>query len=102
MFKTASEVLQYIKDNDIKFVDVRFTDLPGVQQHFNLPVSQIDEEFFANGQLFDASSIRGFASIHESDMQLIPDVTTAWEDPFRVEKTLIMNFDIYNPRNGEL
>ena len=102
MFKTASEVLQYIKDNDIKFVDVRFTDLPGVQQHFNLPVSQIDEDFFANGQLFDASSIRGFASIHESDMQLIPDVTTAWEDPFRVEKTLIMNFDIYNPRNGEL
>ena len=102
MFKTASEVLQYIKDNDIKFVDVRFTDLPGVQQHFNLPVSQIDDEFFANGQLFDASSIRGFASIHESDMQLIPDVTTAWEDPFRVEKTLIMNFDIYNPRNGEL
>ena len=102
MFKTASEVLAFIKEHDVKFVDVRFTDLPGVQQHFNLPVSQIDEDFFANGQLFDASSIRGFAAIHESDMQLIPDVTTAWIDPFRVEKTLIMNFDIYNPRNGEL
>jgi len=102
MFKNASEVLKYIKEHDVKFVDVRFTDLPGVQQHFNLPVSQINEDFFADGQLFDASSIRGFASIHESDMQLIPDVSTAWLDPFRVEKTLIINFDIYNPRNGEL
>ncbi|MEL0237193.1 MAG: glutamine synthetase beta-grasp domain-containing protein, partial [Aquiluna sp.] len=54
MFKNASEVLAFIKEQDVKFVDVRFTDLPGVQQHFNLPVSQIDEDFFANGQLFDA------------------------------------------------
>ena len=98
MFKTASEVLAYIKANDVKFLDVRFTDLPGVQQHFNLPVSQINEDFFANGQLFDASSIRGFASIHESDMQLIPDVTTAYIDPFRIEKTLIVSFDICDPR----
>ena len=102
MFKTASEVVKYIKDNDVKFLDVRFTDLPGVQQHFNLPASMIDEEFFVDGQLFDGSSIRGFASIHESDMQLIPDVTTAYLDAFRVEKTLNMVFDIYNPRNGEI
>jgi glutamine synthetase len=102
MFKTASDVLAYIKENDVKFLDVRFTDLPGVQQHFNLPTSMIDDDFFIDGQLFDGSSIRGFASIHESDMQLIPDVTTAYLDPFRVEKTLIINFDIYNPRNGEI
>ena len=102
MFKSASEVIKFIKDEDVKFLDVRFTDLPGVQQHFNLPVSMIDEDFFVNGQLFDASSIRGFASIHESDMQLIPDVTTAYLDTFRVEKTLVINFDIYNPRNGEI
>lgn len=102
MFNNASEVMAYIKENDIKFVDVRFTDLPGVQQHFNLPIGMIDEEFFTDGQLFDGSSIRGFANIHESDMQLIPDVTTAFMDPFRIEKTLIMNFDIYNPRNGEI
>ena len=102
MFKTASEVVKFIKDNDVKFLDVRFTDLPGVQQHFNLPASMIDEEFFVDGQLFDGSSIRGFASIHESDMQLIPDVTTAYVDAFRVEKTLNMVFDIYNPRNGEI
>ena len=62
----------------------------------------IDEQFFIDGQLFDGSSIRGFASIHESDMQIIPDVTTAYLDAFRVEKTLIMIFDIYNPRNGEI
>jgi glutamine synthetase len=102
MFKDSSEVLKYIKDNDIKFLDIRFTDLPGVQQHFNIPASTVDEEFFSVGQLFDGSSIRGFANIHESDMQLIPDVTTAYLDPFRVEKTLIMLFDIYNPRNGEI
>jgi glutamine synthetase len=102
MFKTASEVVKYIKDNDVKFLDVRFTDLPGVQQHFNLPASMIDEQFFVDGQLFDGSSIRGFASINESDMQLIPDVTTAYIDAFRVQKTLCMVFDVYNPRNGEI
>jgi glutamine synthetase len=62
----------------------------------------IDEQFFVDGQLFDGSSIRGFASIHESDMQLIPDVTTAYLDAFRVEKTLSMIFDIYNPRTVEI
>ncbi|MFM2384261.1 MAG: hypothetical protein RL166_135 [Actinomycetota bacterium] len=102
MFKSAAEVIKFIKDEDVKFLDVRFTDLPGVQQHFNLPASMIDEDFFVDGQLFDGSSIRGFASIHESDMQLIPDVTTAYLDAFRVEKTLVVIFDIYNPRNGEV
>ena len=102
MFKDAQEVLSFIKENDIKFLDIRFTDLPGVQQHFNIPASTVDEEFFSVGQLFDGSSIRGFASIHESDMQLIPDPTTAYLDPFRAEPTLVMVFDIYNPRTGEI
>ncbi len=102
MFSDPSEVLKFIKDTDVKFLDVRFTDMPGVQQHFNIPASTVDDEFFTVGQLFDASSIRGFASIHESDMQLIPDISTAYIDPFRVERTLIMVFDIYNPRNGEI
>ena len=102
MFRDSSEVLAYIKENDVKFLDIRFTDLPGVQQHFNIPASTVDEEFFTVGQLFDGSSIRGFASIHESDMQLIPDVTTAYIDQFRAEKTLIMVFDIFNPRTGEV
>ncbi|MGO2746852.1 type I glutamate--ammonia ligase [Microbacterium sp.] len=102
MFTDSSEVLSYIKENDVKFLDIRFTDLPGVQQHFNIPASTVDEAFFTDGQLFDGSSIRGFASIHESDMQLIPDVTTAYLDQFREAKTLVMIFDIYNPRTGEI
>ncbi|REE03335.1 type I glutamate--ammonia ligase [Citricoccus nitrophenolicus] len=101
MFTTAQEVLQFIQDEDVVFVDVRFTDLPGVQQHFNLPAKAVDEDFFVNGQLFDGSSIRGFQGIAESDMQLIPDVATAYLDPFRVEKTLVMSFSIVNPRTGE-
>ncbi len=102
MFKTSSEVLSFIKDTDVKFLDIRFTDLPGVQQHFNIPASTVDEDFFTVGQLFDGSSIRGFQTINESDLQLIPDVTTAYVDPFRAERTLVMIFDIYNPRNGEI
>ncbi|GGA57980.1 glutamine synthetase [Pseudoclavibacter endophyticus] len=102
MFKDPSEVLAFIRDENVTFLDIRFTDLPGVQQHFNIPARTVDEEFFSIGQLFDGSSIRGFANIHESDMQLIPDVTTAYLDPFRAEKTLVMVFDIYNPRTGEI
>ncbi|APF39751.1 type I glutamate--ammonia ligase [Neomicrococcus aestuarii] len=101
MFKNADEVLKFIKDEDVKFVDIRFTDLPGVQQHFNVPASTVDAEFFENGQLFDGSSIRGFQGIAESDMQLIPDPTTAFIDTFRVEKTLALNFSIVNPRTGD-
>lgn len=101
MFSSPEEVLTYIADEDVKFVDVRFTDLPGVQQHFNVPAKSVDADFFVNGQLFDGSSIRGFQGIAESDMQLIPDVTTAFLDPFRAHKTLAMNFSIVNPRTGD-
>ncbi|MEV8146163.1 type I glutamate--ammonia ligase [Specibacter sp. NPDC078709] len=101
MFKNAEEVLQFIKDEDVKFVDIRFTDLPGVQQHFNVPAKTVDLDFFVNGQLFDGSSIRGFQGIAESDMQLIPDPKTAFVDAFRKEKTLALNFSIVNPRTGD-
>ncbi|GAB3249787.1 type I glutamate--ammonia ligase [Arthrobacter pigmenti] len=101
MFKDADEVLKYIADEDVKFVDVRFTDLPGVQQHFNVPAASVDEDFFVHGQLFDGSSIRGFQGIAESDMQLIPDPTSAYIDPFRIEKTLTLSFSIVNPRTGD-
>ena len=99
--KTAQDVLKYIKDNDVKFVDVRFCDLPGMQQHFNMPVESVDESLFKDGQMFDGSSIRGFQSIHESDMKLIPDVTTAFIDPFRSAKTLVMNFSVRDPFTDE-
>ncbi|MFR0639273.1 type I glutamate--ammonia ligase [Arthrobacter sp. LS16] len=101
MFKSPEEALAYIAEEDVKFVDIRFTDLPGVQQHFNVPAKSVDADFFVNGQLFDGSSIRGFAGVSDSDMQLIPDVRTAFIDPFRIEKTLAMNFSIINPRTGE-
>ena len=101
MFKNAEEVLKFIQDEDVKFVDIRFTDLPGVQQHFNVPAKTVDLDFFVNGQLFDGSSIRGFQGIAESDMQLIPDPKTAFVDTFRKEKTLALNFSIVNPRTGD-
>jgi glutamine synthetase len=101
MFSNADEVLRFIKDEDVKFVDVRFCDLPGVMQHFNVPSGTVDEDFMTNGQMFDGSSIRGFQAIHESDMKLIPDPTTAYLDPFRAEKTLAMNFSIVDPFTDE-
>ena len=101
MFSSADEVLAYIKDEDIKFVDIRFCDLPGIMQHFNVPAESLDEDFFTVGQAFDGSSIRGFQAIHESDMKLLPDVATAYLDPFRAEKTLIMNFSIVDPFTDE-
>ena len=101
MFTNADEVLKFISDQDIKFVDVRFCDLPGVMQHFNVPAESVGEEFFTDGQMFDGSSIRGFQAIHESDMKLIPDLTTAYVDPFRAEKTLNVNMGIVDPYTDE-
>jgi glutamine synthetase len=101
MFTTADEVLSYIRDEGVQFVDVRFCDLPGVMQHFTVPAATVDEDFFAEGQMFDGSSIRGFQAIHESDMQLIPDPASAFVDPFRAAKTLAMNFSIVDPFTKE-
>src|SRR3989337_1053410 len=101
MFSNADEVLRFIKDEGVRFIDVRFCDLPGVMQHFNVPSETVDEDFFVNGQMFDGSSIRGFQAIHESDMKLIPDPATAYLDSFRTEKTLAMNFSIVDPFTDE-
>ena len=101
MFTNAQDVLRYIKDEDVKFVDVRFIDLPGVMQHFNMPVESFDQSVFDDGLMFDGSSIRGFQAIHESDMKLIPDPATAFIDPFRKAKTLVMNFSILDPFTDE-
>src|SRR3954453_7063808 len=101
MLSSADEVLTFIKDEDVKFVDIRFCDLPGVMQHFNVPAESVAEDFFTVGQMFDGSSIRGFQAIHESDMKLVPDPATAFLDPYRVEKTLVMNFSILDPFTDE-
>ena len=97
MFKDSAEVFAYIKKNDVKLVDVRFIDLPGIQHHFNVPVESFDESVFTDGLMFDGSSIRGFQSIHESDMKLLPVPSSAFLDPYRKEKTLVILFSVHNP-----
>ncbi|MGZ5418593.1 MAG: glutamine synthetase beta-grasp domain-containing protein, partial [Nocardioides sp.] len=101
MFANSEELLKYIKDEGVEMVDVRFCDLPGVMQHFTVPVSSFDQSVFDDGLNFDGSSIRGFQAIHESDMSLFPDPTTAYIDPFRTAKTLVVNFFIHDPLTGE-
>jgi glutamine synthetase len=97
-FQNADEVKKFISDNDVKFVDVRFCDLPGVMQHFTVPVESFDPD---EQLMFDGSSIRGFQAIHESDMALVPDLSTAKLDPFRKDSTLNVNFFIHDPITGE-
>ncbi|MGE5765475.1 MAG: type I glutamate--ammonia ligase, partial [Mycobacterium leprae] len=101
MFSNPDEVLRFIRDEGVEFVDVRFCDLPGVMQHFTVPAGSFDEAAFTDGLMFDGSSIRGFQQIHESDMMLLPDATTAVIDPFRADKTLNLNFFIHDPLTGE-
>lgn len=101
MFNDAAELLRYIAEEDIETVDVRFCDLPGVMQHFTVPSVSFDESVFSNGLNFDGSSIKGFQKIHESDMTLLPDPTTAYVDPFRNSKTLNVNFFVHDPLTKE-
>ena len=101
MFQNSEELLKYVKDEGVEMIDVRFCDLPGVMQHFTVPVSSFDQSVFDDGLGFDGSSIRGFQAINESDMSLFPDPTTAYIDPFRKSKTLNLNFFIHDPITGE-
>ncbi|MQA85246.1 MAG: type I glutamate--ammonia ligase [Streptosporangiales bacterium] len=101
MFANADEVLKYIRDEGVQFVDVRFCDLPGTMQHFTVPVESFDEKVFTDGLMFDGSSIRGFQEIHESDMLLLPDATTAYVDPFRQHKTLNLTFFVHDAVTSE-
>ena len=101
MFSTPSELVAYLADHDVKFVDVRFCDLPGVVQRFNLPASAYGEDEIRDGLLFDGSSVRGFQTINESDMKLLADVSSAYIDPFRDAKTLVVNHSIVDPFTDE-
>ncbi len=95
------KVLGYIKDNKIQFVDLKFMDFPGQWQHFTVPVSQFDESSFENGFGFDASSIRGWKAINESDMLIIPDPATMFLDPFIKAPTISLICDVYEPATME-
>ncbi|MCE5259553.1 MAG: type I glutamate--ammonia ligase [Chloroflexi bacterium] len=92
---SVKDVLELGKS--VKMVDIRFTDLPGVWQHFTIPVNRLDEDLFTNGIGFDGSSIRGFKEIHESDMLLMPDPASAFIDPIFEVPTLDIVCDVYDP-----
>ena len=93
----AKSVLKYASEQGAKFVSTRFTDLPGSWQHLTFPINQLDEGSFEDGFGFDASSIRGWAAIHESDMLLIPDPYKVWMDPFTQEPTLCVVCNAVDP-----
>ena len=99
--KTAKDVLKAIKDNDVKYVDLRFTDPRGKWQHVTFDQSLIDEDAFADGLMFDGSSIAGWKAINESDMTLMPDPTSACMDPFFAASTMVINCDILDPASGQ-
>ncbi len=102
MFQNAKETLKFIKDEDVEFIDIRFTDVAGRWQHFSLPVSGFDDDAFDEGLGFDGSSIEGFQQIEASDMLLTPDPSSAFVDPFTAHKTLVLIADISDPISGEL
>jgi glutamine synthetase len=97
----ASKVLKMIKDNEVKFVDFRFTDTRGKEQHVSVPAHVIDEDLFTDGKMFDGSSIAGWKGINESDMVLMPDAETAVLDLFADEVTLNITCDILEPTTME-
>jgi len=94
---SASDFFNMIKENDAKFVDLRFTDTRGKEQHVTIPSHTVDESFFEDGQMFDGSSIAGWKGINESDMILMPDPATAVMDPFFADPTIIIRCDIIEP-----
>ncbi|KAF0192248.1 MAG: glutamine synthetase [Gammaproteobacteria bacterium] len=94
---SAANVMKIIDDNKVKFVDLRFTDTRGKEQHVSVPSHTLDDSFFENGKMFDGSSIAGWKGIHESDMVLMPEASTAVLDPFTDEPTLIIRCDILEP-----
>ncbi len=99
--RTPAEVLALAQGEGVEIVDVRFCDLPGLMQHFSVPVSELTDEVFEEGYGFDGSSIRGFQEIQESDMILKPDPDTAVIDPFRRHRTLNINCFVHDPITGE-
>ncbi len=97
----ASDILKQIKDNDVKFVDLRFTDPRGKMHHLTMDVVCVDEDMFADGVMFDGSSIAGWKAINESDMVLMPETASAHMDPFFAQSTMAIMCDILDPVSGE-
>ncbi|MDQ3215199.1 MAG: type I glutamate--ammonia ligase [Pseudomonadota bacterium] len=98
---TPKDVMKTIKDNEVLFVDLRFTDTKGKEQHVTVPAKAFDDDKFESGHAFDGSSIAGWKGIEASDMLLMPDPDTARMDPFREENTLIVTCDVIEPSTGK-
>jgi glutamine synthetase len=96
---SVEKALKMIKENDVKFVDFRFCDTRGKEQHVTFPAHTIDEDTFEDGNMFDGSSVAGWKGINESDMILMPDASTAVIDPFYDDSTLILRCDIIEPND---
>jgi glutamine synthetase len=94
---SQENVEKLIKDNQVEFVDLRFVDMRGVQQHVTFPVSIVEPSLFEEGKMFDGSSIAGWKGINESDMVLLPDPDTAYVDPFYADPTLVLTCDVLEP-----
>ncbi len=99
---TPRDVLSMAKAEGVEIVDLRFSDLPGLMQHFSIPVAELTEASFEDGLGFDGSSIRGFQEIQESDMLLVPDASTAFLDPFTEHRTLVLHCFVKDPITGEM
>jgi glutamine synthetase len=99
--KTPADVLKVVKSKNVKVIDYKFMDFPGLWQHFSIPANELSEDTFTDGVGFDGSSIRGWQAIHESDMLLIPDPTTALIDPFREITTLSLICNVIQPITRE-
>ncbi len=93
----SENTMKLIKENDVRWVDLRFTDTHGKEQHVSIPASEVDEDFFEDGQMFDGSSIAGWKGINESDMVLMPDDNASVLDPFTDDTTLIVRCDVVEP-----
>ena len=98
---SAADVFKMVKENEVKFVDFRFTDTRGKEQHVSVPVSAFGDEKFSEGHAFDGSSIAGWKGIEASDMLLMPDPATAKMDPFMDEPTLLLTCDVLEPSTGK-
>ncbi len=101
MSMSANDVLKMIKDREVKFVDFRFTDTRGKEQHVGVPVKAMGMEKFEEGHAFDGSSIAGWKGIQASDMLLMPDPATAYVDPFMDENTMVITCDVVEPTDGK-
>ena len=101
MAKTVADVMKMVQENEVKFVDFRFTDTRGKEQHVTVPISHFDEDKFQSGHAFDGSSIAGWKGIEASDMLLMPDPNTANIDPFFEEPTLFLSCDVIEPGDGK-